>query len=313
MSQDAGEVGAVNRGVSVVIATRGRSQLLRRAISSIIGQLTEANVELVVVFDQVDIDKLGDVVLPEGRTLRVLRNHRSPGLAGARNTGIEAASHDLVAFCDDDDEWAPEKLEKQMELLCVDPGAVLVATGIRIETASGVHTRLSPRRTELKDLLDSRITELHPSSFLLRRASLVGDLGLIDERIPASYGEDYDLLLRAAKLGHVAAVPQPLTIVHWDRTSFFSDRWQGIADGLTYLLHKHPELARSAVGSSRIQGQIAFAHAALGRRDLAHAWAIQSLRRSRRQLRAYAAWLISVHLLSPAAFVSLLNRLGRGL
>jgi len=299
-------------GVTTVIATRSRPELLRRAVASILSQDYEGPIEIVVVFDGTDVDELSDVRPPENRRIRTTRNVRTPGLAGARNTGIDVAAHAYTAFCDDDDEWKPGKLASQIKLLD-DDSVIVAATGIEIHSTGGVHERLAPSRVTLDDLLRSRITELHPSSFLFRTVDLRGRLGWIDEALPASYGEDYDLLLRAAKLGPIDAVGEALTVVHWDRTSFFSERWQGIVDGLSYLLDKHPEFERSKVGQARIEGQIAFAHAALGNRRGARTWAWRTLRHSPIQPRAYIAMLVGLRLARGETVVAALNKRGRGM
>lgn len=297
--------------VSVVIATRDRPQLLRRAVASVLAQDLAAPLEIVLVYDGGAVDALNDLD-PGPHTVRAVANARTPGLAGARNTGVLAASAPYVAFCDDDDEWLPAKLSRQLPLL-EDPRAIIAATGIEIRSTGGSHLRTPPARVGLDDLLRSRITELHPSSFLLRTADLRGPLGLVDEDLPASYGEDYDLLLRAAKLGDVVAVPEPLTVVHWDRASFFSERWHGIAAGLGYLLDKHPEFSRSARGRARVEGQIAFAHGALGARPAARRWAARAIRHDPRQPRAYLALLVGLRVVSGARVVTALNARGRGL
>ncbi|GAB3616263.1 hypothetical protein GCM10027416_08200 [Okibacterium endophyticum] len=304
---------AAGQGVSVVIATRGRPEMLRTAVRSIFANDYEAPIEVIVVFDQIDVDPLNDIAVPPGAELHTVRNERTPGLAGGRNTGIMAARHPLVAFCDDDDEWLPTKLRRQVEAWDDDPGASLIATGIRIQTTGATHDRLPPRRAEFADLLESRITEIHPSSFLLRRADLLDGIGLVDEELPASYGEDYDLLLRAARTGHVLSVVEPLVVIHWNRASFFSERWEGIARGLAYLLKKHPEFASTRRGSARIEGQIAFALAAVGHRYAARRWAQVAIRHDPRQLRAYAALAVALRLAPPTLLVRLVNRSGRGL
>lgn len=298
--------------VSVVVATRSRPQLLRRALASISDQDHAGAIEILVVFDGSDIDDLTDLPLGPGRVIRTMKNSRSAGLAGARNTGIEAASHPLLAFCDDDDEWKTDKLTRQLPLLAA-PDVIVAATGVEIHSSGGIHQRLAPSQAGLADLLRSRITELHPSSFVLRTQDLRGRLGLVDEALPASYGEDYDLLLRATKLGRIEAVPDALTIVHWDRTSFFSERWQGIVDGLTYLLAKHPEFSRSRVGSARIEGQIAFAYGALGNRREARRWARRAIAHHPLQPRAYIAMLVGLGAVKGETVVGALNRRGRGM
>ena len=54
-------------------------------------------------------------------------------------------------------------------------------------------------------------------------------------------------------------------MIHWHQSSFFADRWRTIISALTYLVDKHRELQQEPSGLARIYGQIAFAHAALGR------------------------------------------------
>lgn len=296
--------------VSVVIPTIDRPLLLRRAIRSVLAQNTDATLEIIIVFDGSPIDALTDID-PGRHRIRTVANSRTAGLAGARNTGIVAATAPFIAFCDDDDEWLPGKLAAQLTLLD-DPRVPLVATGIRVLTARGAHDRPAPARATHDDLLRSRITELHPSSFLFRTADTRGRLGLVDENLPASYGEDYDLLLRAAELGDIVAVSGPLTLVHWDRTSFFTDRWRGVADGLGYLLDKHAGFANVPLGRARIEGQIAFAHGALGELGSARTWATRALRHDRRQLRAYLALVVGLRILSGRRVVAALNARGRG-
>lgn len=297
--------------ISVVMATRERPQLLRRAVASVFAQRDVGPIEVVLVYDGTRIDDLAD--LDRGpHTLRAVENSRTPGLAGARNTGILASSAPLIAFCDDDDEWKPTKIAAQLPLMA-DPDVVLAATGIEIHSAGGKHERLSPASVGLDDLLRSRITELHPSSFVVRADALRGALGLVDEELPASYGEDYDVLLRAAKVGRIVAAPEAHTIIHWDRTSFFSEKWQGIVDGLSYLLAKHPEFSRSGEGQARIEGQIAFAHGALGDRPQARAWARRAIGHDVRQPRAYLAMLVGLGIVSGERVVAALNKRGRGM
>ncbi|MFP3786645.1 glycosyltransferase family 2 protein, partial [Burkholderia sp. SIMBA_024] len=89
-------------------------------------------IEVVLVYDGTPIDELDD--LERGpHVLRAVNNARTPGLAGARNTGILEASAPLIAFCDDDDEWKPGKLSAQLPLFD-DPEVVLAATGIEIHS-----------------------------------------------------------------------------------------------------------------------------------------------------------------------------------
>jgi glycosyltransferase involved in cell wall biosynthesis len=299
--------------VSVVVPTRDRPELLRRAVGAILGQSYKGPIECLVVFDQSDPD-LPWPELPPGRRLRLVRNERTPGLAGARNSGILAATGELVAFCDDDDEWLPEKLTRQVARLLATPSAAVSTTGILVRYQDRTTTRLAP--TELvthRQLLRSRLTELHPSTVLARRRQLLDDIGLVDEQIPGSYAEDYEWLLRASRHAPVLAVPEPLAVIHWHQSSFFSDRWRTIISALTYLVDKHRELQQEPSGLARIYGQIAFAHAALGERGKARSWARRTLSLNRRERRAYLALAISLGLISAKTVTRLAHVAGKGI
>lgn len=299
--------------VSVVLATRDRPQLLRRAVAAVIDQDHPGTIECVVVFDQSQPQPLELGALPPNRRVVTTTNGRTPGLAGARNTGIEAASGPLIAFCDDDDVWHPRKLSAQLASWDGDPDARVITTGIRIVTEDGQVERVGPPRVGFRDLLASRVSELHPSTFLLRRDDLLGDVGLVDEELPASYGEDYELLLRATRHGHVRNVPEPLVDIHWNRPSFFAGRWDNIAAGLTYILEVVPEFADHPKGHARIAGQIAFAHAARRRTRQALRWSARTLRHDPRQLRAFGALAVAARLADPGRLVERVQRQGRGL
>lgn len=296
--------------VSVIVATRDRPELLVRAVRSILGQTYPGEVECVAVFDQSTPAEMA-IDVPARRRLRVVANARTPGLAGARNTGITTSHGALIAFCDDDDVWVADKLRLQVEQM-ERTGAEFVASGVRIHHIDQAVERLPPARVEFGQLVRERVTALHPSTFVMRRDALRG-MGLVDELIPASYGEDYDWLLRAAKRMPIVSVEQPLVEVYWHEQSFFAARWEAIADALSYLLRKHPELMADRRGMARIVGQIAFAEAALGRRRLAWQASTRALAGNPRELRAYLALIVASGLVSATTIVRQANRRGRGI
>jgi Glycosyl transferase family 2/Sulfotransferase family len=296
--------------VSVVVATRDRPELLERAVRSILGQDYPGDVECVLVFDQ---SEPAAVAVPErpGRRIQMLTNTRTPGLAGGRNSGILASDGALIAFCDDDDEWDATKLTRQVAEL-ERTSATFAASGVRIHFADREFVRVPPTSVGIEHLVLNRDPALPSTSFVVRRSAMA-ELGLVDEEIPGSYGEDYDWLLRAARMGPIVAVAEPLVDVYWHQQSFYAERYQMIIDALEYLLAKHPELAASRPGAARIQGQIAFAHAALGHRKAARKAARQALANNPRERRAYLALAIASRLLSAATVVRLANSRGRGI
>lgn len=307
-------INCTSPSVTAVVATHGRGELLRRALRSIAAQQYDGPLEIIVVFDQSEIDPLDDLrtELPLGLTLNVCQNNHSPGLAGARNTGITRAGGHLIAFCDDDDEWTPHKLTAQIALWRERPEAAVIACGISIVTLEDTIDRRPPMLTTRAELLRSRVGELHPSSFLFRRADLLCLPGGVDEAIPYGYGEDYDFLLRVTEHGPIASVPHELVIVHWDRDSYFAGRWERMAEGLSYLVSKHPDLLEDSRNAARMCGQVAFAYAAAGEPAAARAWTRRTLGHRPMEPRAWLALLTMARLLSPQFTIAALNRRGLG-
>lgn len=315
MTADQGDPG--RRGtswpkVSVVVPTRKREELLRRALRTIVGQRYEGEVEAVVVFDQEDPQDPGIEVGP-GRSITVIRNERSQGLAGARNSGILAATGDLVAYCDDDDEWLPDKIRRQVEAMRRLPHAEVVVTGTTIVYDGKCVDRVIDHDLDLARLLRSRVQAIHPSSILVERRAVIDGIGLVDEEIPGSYGEDYEWLLRAARRAPIRVVPVPLVRAHWHRASYFADRWTVIVDAIHYLLDRHPEFQDEPRGLSRLYSRLAFAHAAMGQGSEARRWAGRSIRLDPTQRRAYLAVGVSLHVVSAQRLMRFAHRHGRGL
>jgi glycosyltransferase involved in cell wall biosynthesis len=120
--------------VSVVIPTHERPGFLRRAVRSVIEQDYASRVQTLVLFDGCEPAAIPASDSPGQRAVVVLGNTRTPGALGARNTGILAADGDVVAFLDDDDEWPPSKLSRQVEVL-MSGSADVVFSGVRCRTS----------------------------------------------------------------------------------------------------------------------------------------------------------------------------------
>ena len=299
--------------VTAIVPTHNRPELMKRAVQSILDQKYAGDIEILVVFDACE-PVLPDVTLAGNRSIRALVNGRSRGLAGGRNTGILAARHDFVAFLDDDDYWLPEKLQQQMAAFQEHPECILVGTAMVVDDGQRKHERLVPSDLVTHgDLLLNRLAGLHSSSFVFRRAAMLGTLGLVDEDLPRSYGEDYDLLLRTALISPVVVVNQPLVNVTWQGQSYFFGQWAVYAQALEYLLLKHPQFQDSRKAVGRIESQIAFALAASGQRIPGAKWARQAIAHDPRQVKAYLAMAIMMRLTTAAMVARTAQRFGKGI
>lgn len=107
--------------VSCIIPSYKRADTLKRAIDSVLAQ-TYKNIEILVVDDNVSGDEysiaLKDMVLSyHNDKVKLITQERHINGAAARNAGVKSSSGDYIAFLDDDDEWFPDKVERQLRIL----------------------------------------------------------------------------------------------------------------------------------------------------------------------------------------------------
>lgn len=145
--------------------------------------------------------------------IRYLGHERNKGGAAARNTGVLAAAGEYVAFLDDDDEWLPDKLEKQLALFAAADGCLVTYTGYRVVDEAGalVSTKLPSWRGDILERLLAR-NEIGTTSTLLCKREALMEAALFDEALPAS--QDYDLYLRLAQRCTFDYVSEPLVVFH---------------------------------------------------------------------------------------------------
>jgi glycosyltransferase involved in cell wall biosynthesis len=303
-------VAGVTEKVSVVVATKDRPGLLERSVAAILAQDYAGEIECLVVYDHVDVREF-DLPCGPRRTLRFLTNTRKPGLPGGRNSGVDAASGELIAFCDDDDVWLPSKLTRQVELFA-DPAVGAVSCGLRLKGPGIDRVRVLDReRVTLEEFFADRVFEVHSSTMVVR-AGVLAQAGPVDEQIPGGYSEDYEWLLRLARHTDVAVVREPLVVVDWHGGSFYFGRWATIVEAQRYLLRAHPELARSRSGLARIRGQIAFALASGNRRIEAIGELASVVRLNPREKRVFVIVPVILGLVSGERVLRMAQKRGRG-
>lgn len=297
--------------VGVVIPTRNRPELLQRAITAVRAQDYAGPVRIIVVYDQEEPD--WRLAVAEEPAVMVLANWRRLGLAGARNTGIMALDTDLVAFCDDDDLWHRGKLRKQVKAL----GDQLFGTcAIEVEFEEKIHPRLAGYdRVTVDQLARSRMAMLHSSSFLARREALLpgGAIGPVAEDAPGSQNEDWDLLIRAARLAPIVHVDEPLVRVLWGRTSFYANEYSTKISSLRWMMARHPEIVGCRPGAARVYGQLACWSVAAGDRRNGWRWTKQTVKANWKEPRAVIALAALSRFTTVEKVLGTLHRRGHGI
>ncbi len=300
--------------VSVVVTTRGRPELVRETLAGIVGQDYPGQMEVIVVHDQEEPDQtLTELARPGCSVAVMLNTAHNPGLAGARNSGLDVARGGFVATSDDDDVWHPGKLRAQLRLLLDEPDLLAVGSGIRLLFPGRVvEWRGRSPRISHETLLRNRVKELHSSTLVMRKETFA-KAGQYAENLPHGYAEDYEFLLRVAQAGAIGVVREPLADIRKDNQSWFLQRSENTSEALSFLLDLHPELATTRAGHARILGQIAFAESSMGHRRTALQLTGKALRRYPVAPHAYLALVQATTGVDPRKALGVARRFGRGL
>lgn len=234
-----------NPTVSAVIPTYNRAHLVGRAIQSVLNQ-TYQDFEIIVV-DDGSTDNTEEVVKSfNDPRIRYIRHDQNRGGSAARNTGIKMARGEYIAFQDSDDEWLPEKLEKQMRVFENAPAEVgVVYTGFwRIEGDRRTYIpsdKISQKEGNIQG-------ELLKGNFVTTQATVLKKecfekAGMFDQRLPRF--QDWELFIRISKYYEFKCIDEPLVISYFTPISISSNqRAQVEAYGL--ILEKHyQDIAKS--------------------------------------------------------------------
>lgn len=225
----------------LVVATIGRVAELHRLLESLERQ-THSRVRVVLV-DQNDDDRLQPIVTAHA-SLEITHLRSGRGLSHARNTGLRDLSAEVVAFPDDDCEYADDLLARVASRLAERPS---------LDGISGRSVGRDGRSSESWErdaalLTDDNLWNRVNSGAIFLRRDLVARVGAFDERLglgsgnPWSSGEEIDYVIRAVRAGARIEYDPSLVVGHEseapDGTAL---RALGSRDGASvgYLLRKH--------------------------------------------------------------------------
>jgi len=198
--------------VSVIIPTRNRAHVLRRSIESVLDQ-TIRNLELLVIDDASDDHTEFLVRSITDPRIRYIRSQSHRGAPAARNMGISETRGAYLAFQDSDDEWLPNKLERQLQLLDRYAESADVATCGTIRMGSEGRPRISVAGGDVLSYTGLLAYEQPPwgsQTILVRRTPYTSPI-LFDEALAS--GQDWDYVVRLAKVTNVVSVREPLVVL----------------------------------------------------------------------------------------------------
>ncbi len=205
-------------GVTVVIPHKNDSALIPRALNSIRAQTYQPN--QVIVIDDWSNDyqkKLLDQVVVENKAVLPIECVKSygHGLSAARNTGINLANQEIIAFLDCDDEWRFDKLERQIKIFSA--GYAAVHSWCTNISSNGNQTLLKPtmRYSQLNLIRGEYSVTGSSSSMIMRRTTAI-EVGGFNENLPSA--EDVDMWVRISMHGELICVEESLVNVYFRDT-----------------------------------------------------------------------------------------------
>ena len=159
-----------------------------------------------------------------GGRIELVRLKSRKGVSYARNRGIERGREKWVAFLDSDDEWLPEKLEKQLEFAAAHPDLPLIhCNEIWLKNGRPLAQKKKHKKQGGRIFIPAaRLCCVSPSAALLKR-SLLEEIGLFREDFPVC--EDYELWLRALSRYAAGFVEEALVIKHGGHGDQLSRRY----------------------------------------------------------------------------------------
>lgn len=166
----------------------------------------------------------------ENPKLRVILNEKNLGTYGTLNKGLDLMQGELFAEFNDDDVWAPEKLEKQVAMLDANPKIGLVHTAGYFIDDDGEEIKENPLgfewpRTSTGDVLSELIpyNKIIASSVLIRKECFE-KVGKFNTEFFGS--GDWEMWYRIAEEYHVGHIDEPLTLyrVHGGSASHNTDK-----------------------------------------------------------------------------------------
>ena len=206
--------------ITVIVTNYNRQMEVRRALLSVLCQSYEP-LQVIVVEDGSN-SRVQEWVHSEGLegNVEYIRHDSNRGLAAARNTGLQHARGEWIAYLDDDDHWKPEMLSSLWDLVqqgVNEPlGVVYCGVEVRDPITHGVVSILMPEiNGAIKSEFIRRGLSTRSSSSLFAQQALRA-VGGFDETVASSI--DHDIWMTLADHGyHTLGLDQPLTISYASR------------------------------------------------------------------------------------------------
>lgn len=203
--------------ISAIIPAYNSAEFIADAVHSILKQTTP--VSEIIIVDDGSTDATREIVASLPGPITYI-SQQNQGPSAARNAGIHAANGDWIAFLDADDQWTPDKIEKQVNLLKAIPHLALIAGDMaeidhedRVITPSVLakHNMLEKFQLLSGQAIPNALAELVTKNFIPTGTVLVNKTALIEAGLfnqGIRFGEDLELWAKIAAKYPISCIPE---------------------------------------------------------------------------------------------------------
>jgi glycosyltransferase involved in cell wall biosynthesis len=208
-----------NAKVTCVIPSYKRCDTVTRAIDSVLAQ-TYKNIEVCLVDDNIPGDEYSQKLQESLKKyagdsrVRYITQEKHINGAVARNVGIKTATGEYIGFLDDDDEWLPEKIERQMKVLQADPSLDAVTALWTLYEGGKEVRKCAPYTAEnLQFKVFLRDVAVFTSTVLIKKSAIERFGGFDGELLRH---QDLQFLVDSLRVSKFEVLPEYLVKLHAD-------------------------------------------------------------------------------------------------
>ena len=248
LTADLDSTAPVKPQITAIITHFNRSDVIGRAVQSVLDQTLKPS-EIILV-DGKSSPKHAEHLQKYANVARLVLMSEDPGGGGPmRNEGIKAAKGEWLAFLDDDDTWAPEKLERQWQAIAEDPSLDGVTCWLNTHHQDGrreVWSHHTPEHHTLASALEG--TPALPGTYLIRKSAL-DQIGGFDPAL--RFFEDWDIAIRLLRAGfRIRHLSEPLVNYTLGGAGQATSKWFRHNVGRLRVVYRHADAYRQVFGSN---------------------------------------------------------------
>lgn len=242
-----------NRVTAVITTHKREPEMVERALKSVLAQ-THPDMEVIVVDDSpADFPQRAAVAaMVEGYGVTYIPHETCQGACVARNTGLRHATGEFIAFLDDDDQWLPEKIQRQLMGFTDQDIALVYCDHEEVNVTAGTQT------TKIHDRHKGRIYDklilrnfIGSTSFPLLRTSAVREIGGFDPLMQSA--QDFDLWVRLAEKFAITYVEDSLVLYYIHGGEQITKSFQKKIAGMERINEKNAEYLKQVKGARWIR------------------------------------------------------------